>query len=235
MKKTFVSIAIAFLAVLFVQCKPNNTGIKPGWEELYEVLSDVPDNNVFSYLRNCEDCANKDSEVKLILIVKDSLDASFTTLRHLAESARHRAGKEDPNAFTKTIIQLTGLGTSIQETSTAYMIHVIYLQSLASSQPTNPYESAKKALISTDKNFVEVQKTVISGLSDFEANQKTYNACLKRILNYVSNQDFDSATDEMESDEFYSYLLSCAKMLRSLYDFELSRALAVKESINMTL
>ena len=235
MKKTFKFLFAVILATaLFAQCKNTSNGIKPGWEELYAVLSEIPDGSTFGQLMECEDCEKKDAEYTLILTAKDSLEASLISLRFLADEAQKETDCSDSKNFTKKIIRLNSLGNSVKAASTVAMIHFTYLQALTTKQTTDPYESTKKALLSTDLEFSEMGNELVALLTDYNKNQESFNACLKRIYSDVTDKDLVSASKELESDEYYSYLLSCAKMLKALYEFESSRATAVQETVKMS-
>ena len=237
MKKTLnVLFATVLTMALFVQCdsckKTDYGKIKdPKLKELYDVLSDIPDNQVFAKLRNCDECINKDSEVGIILTVKDSLDAALKSLRLFAEYENESADKSGSDVFTKKIIKINDLSGSVHGATNASLAHFIYLQTL-NNQKSNSYDISKNALLSTDSKFKSMEDTLVSVLTKHLNQEQSFNNCLNRINDKVSDSDLESAAKELEEEEF-PFLLSCAKMLKSLYEFEVMWARSVKELLEM--
>lgn len=231
MKKMYFGI-IAFVVIsafTFTQCGNGCKGPKPTseWKELYDVFSSIPTNKVFSQI---EECKNPDLEVKYILSTKSELDTALVTLRRLADKSHKVKDLSDKTAFTKQIVQLQGMSTSIQEVTNEFKTHLVFAVSFLGTEPTNNYDRAKKALMSVDNSIMETGQTVLNELTNYDAVQTSFGGVLAKILAFVSNGDLKSAANELGGEEVYNYYLSTAKMLKSIYDFEVARALSVKEA-----
>ena len=72
--------------------------------------------------------------------------------------------------------------------------------------------------------------SIVAELTSYAMAQTTFSGVLTRILNHVSSGDLESAANELQSDDVYNYYLSTAKMLKSLYVFEESRAISIKKT-----
>ena len=232
MKKMYFGIIlIAVISlVAFVQCKDSKSRKNDEWKELYDVFSSIPTNKVFSQLEDCEECKSLDAEVNLILSTKTKLDASLLTLRHLADKSREAKDLSDKTEFTKQIVQFQGMATSVQEVTNEFKAHILYAVTFLGVEPASNYERAKKALMSGDESIMEAGKPVLEELTNYEAVQNSFSGVLAKILAFVTSGDLKSAANELNGEEVYNYYLSTAKMFKSLYDFEVARAISVKEA-----
>lgn len=229
MKKLYFGIIALALASMFTftQCKSTES---PKWKELYDIFSSIPTNQVFSQLEKNDECKSLDSEVGLILSVKTKLDASLLTLRHLADKSLEAKDLSDKTEFTKQIVNLQGMATSVQEVTNEFKAHILYDVTFLGSEPTTNYERAKKALMSGDISIMEAGKPVLDELTNYETAQASFGGVLAKILAFVNDGDLNSAANELSGEEVYNYYFSTAKMFKSIYDFEVARALSVKEA-----
>ena len=225
MKKCYLFSVLIFVAFL---CGCNN---KPSTtvNELDTILSEIPSSSAFIKLDECNECKELDAECEIIIGVKKKLDASLISLKKLWENYNNNAENfSDKTVFTQQIIQMSSLGMSVQDATTEYKSHVEFIQDFMAATPTSIYENAKKAMASGDPVLSDV--SIVTELTNYAMAQTSFSGVLTKILNYVSNGDLESSAKELKSKEVYDYYLSTAKMLKSLYIFEESRALSVRKT-----
>lgn len=93
-----------------------------------------------------------------------------------------------------------------------------------SGNSDNEYEQAKAVLSSTDYEFEEVATTVLESLTDYDEKSDWYAGKLQSLLEMVEDLKFEEELNTLESDETCEYYISAAKMLNTLYAFEVYRA-----------
>ncbi len=197
--------------------------------ELDIILSEIPSSSSFLKLDECDECKELDAECKIIIGVKKKLDASLISLRKLWENYNNNADNfSDKTVFTEQIIQMSSLGLSVQNATNEYKQHVEYIQNFLSATPESIYEKAKKAMASGDPALSD--KVIITELTNYTIAQASFSGVLNSILGFVSGGNLVAAAKVLRSKEVYDYYLSTAKMLKSLYVFEESRAVSIKKT-----
>ena len=224
--KKFCLFLFLIIATLFSGCKNNPSSTS---NELDVILSEIPGSSAFIKLEECDDCKKLDEECEIILGVKKKLDISLISLKKLVMNYKTNAENfSDKTVFTEQIIQMSRLGMSVQDATTDYKKHVEFIQNFMSETPSSVYDNAKKAMASGDPVLSDA--SIVTELTNYAMAQTSFSGVLTKILGCVSNGDLESAAKELQSNEVYNYYLSTAKMLKSLYVFEESRAISVKKT-----
>ena len=217
--------SLLLIVTLLCGCKNNPSTT----DELEVILSEIPSSSAFIKLDDCNECKELDAECEFILGVKKKLDVSLISLKKLLENYKNNAESfNDKTVFTEQIIQMSSLGISVQDATNEYKQHVEFLQSFMSATSESIYDNAKKAMASGDPALSD--QAIIMELTNYALAQTSFSSVLNNILGCVSSGDLEAAAKVLQSKDVYDSYLSTAKMLKSVYVFEESRAISVKKT-----
>ena len=221
--KLFSKILIVSFSLLLVQCKQQPVK-NPLYEKIVDIIHTQSNNTVFDLIT---DYSSLDSEVDVIIASKKRIDAArLDLIRSVDISAlidENSSEQEQKKMFSDRILTLYKFHKLIKEAQDSFKSHIVLILAQLGNSDSE-YEQAKAVLSSTDNEFEKVATTVLESLTDYDEKSGWYAGKLQSLLEMVEDLKFEEALNTLESDEMCEYYISVAKMLNTLYAFEVYRA-----------
>lgn len=217
------------LTVLLIQCDNSGKKKHTATQELELILDSLKESpGLFTKL---ETYSNKDLEIGYVFNTKNKLDSTLIKLVYLHNNSMLSSNElSERSVFTKQIVQMLGMGNSIQDATNSFKAHMEYIQIFTSTEHDNMYDKAKKGIMLTDDKMVRYSQLLIPEMTKYQLEQMAFSQVLTGVLADVSNNDLKSAADKLKSKEVDSYYISTAKLMKALYEFEIYRAESIIEA-----